>query len=155
MNSIITFIIYYPWSCFTVAAILLFCFVSLVRIGEQQVGVVVKRFALKNLKPGETLALNGEAGFQADTLPPGLHFGYWIWQYQVQRVPMLVVPQGELALIVARAGGAIPPERILGRMIDCNHFQDARAFLTHGGEKGRQLGVLTAGPTASIPRSSP
>ncbi len=145
MNSIITFIIHYPWSCFTVAAILLFCFVSLVRIGEQQVGVVVKRFALKNLKPGEMLALNGEAGFQADTLPPGLHFGYWIWQYQVQRVPMLVVPQGELALIVARAGGAIPPERILGRMIDCNHFQDARAFLTHGGEKGRQLGVLTAG----------
>lgn len=145
MNSIITFIIHYPWSCFTVAAILLFCFVSLVRIGEQQVGVVVKRFALKNLKPGEMLALNGEAGFQADTLPPGLHFGYWIWQYQVQRVPMLVVPQGELALIVARAGGAIPPERILGRMIDCNHFQDARTFLTHGGEKGRQLGVLTAG----------
>ena len=34
MNSIITFIIHYPWSCFTVAAILLFCFVSLVRIGE-------------------------------------------------------------------------------------------------------------------------
>lgn len=145
MNSIFTFIIQHPWSSLTVVAIGTFCFISLVRIGEQQVGVVVKRFALKNLKPGEMLALNGEAGYQADTLPPGLHFGYWIWQYQVQRVPMVVVPQGELALIVAKAGAAIPPERILGRMIDCDHFQDARRFLTDGGEKGRQLGVLTAG----------
>lgn len=145
MNTILTFILNHPWAFLTLACIGIFCFVSLVSIGENQVGVVIKRFAFKNLNPGEMLALNGEAGYQADTLPPGLHFGYWLWQYEVQRVPMLVVPQGELALIVARAGGAIPPERILGRMIDCDHFQDARRFLTKGGEKGRQLGVLTAG----------
>ncbi len=145
MNPLFIFILQHPWSFIIIGVIIAFCFVSLVRIGEQEVGVVIKRFALKNLKPGKMLALNGEAGFQADTLPPGLHFGYWIWQYQVQRVPMLVVPRGELALIVARAGDAIPPERILGRMVGCDHFQDARAFLTHGGEKGRQLGVLTAG----------
>jgi uncharacterized membrane protein YqiK len=145
MNAIFNFILNHPWVFLTLACIGIFCFVSLVSIGENQVGVVIKRFAFKNLKAGELLALNGEAGYQADTLPPGLHFGYWLWQYEVQRVPMLVVPQGELALIVARAGGAIPPERILGRMIDCDHFQDARRFLTCGGEKGRQLGVLTAG----------
>jgi uncharacterized membrane protein YqiK len=145
MNPLIQFIFDHPWSFLTLAAIATFSFVSLVRIGENQVGVIIKRFAFKNLKAGEMLALNGEAGYQADTLPPGLHFGYWLWQYEVQRVPMLVVPQGELALIVARAGRAIPPERILGRMIECDHFQDARRFLTAGGEKGRQLGVLTAG----------
>lgn len=145
MNPILNFILNHPWSFLTLASIAVFCFVSLVRIGENQVGVIIKRFAFKNLKPGEMLALNGEAGYQADTLPPGLHFGYWLWQYEVQRVPMLVVPQGELALIVSRAGAAITPERILGRMIDCDHFQDARRFLVGGGEKGRQLGVLTAG----------
>nr|WP_075090008.1 hypothetical protein [Verrucomicrobium spinosum] len=27
----------------------------------------------------------------------------------------------------------------------CNHFENARAFLAAGGEKGRQLAILTAG----------
>ena len=37
------------------------------------------------------------------------------------------------------------PERILGKVVDCDNFQDARKFLVNGGEKGRQLGILTAG----------
>src|SRR5206468_2220032 len=48
-------------------------------------------------------------------------------------------------LVVAADGAAIPAERILGRIVDCDNFQDARKFLTGGGEKGRQLGILTAG----------
>ena len=40
---------------------------------------------------------------------------------------------------------AIPAERILGKVVDCDNFQDARKFLVNGGEKGRQLGILTAG----------
>jgi uncharacterized membrane protein YqiK len=55
------------------------------------------------------------------------------------------VPQGEIALVLAKDGKSIPPERILGKVVDCEKFQDARAFLTNGGEKGRQLGILTAG----------
>lgn len=120
-------------------------FVSFVYIPENKIGIIVKRFAMKNLPPGDIIALNGEAGYQAETLPPGLHFGLWIWQYAVERVPLIRVPQGELALVVARAGASIPPSRILGRVVDCEYFQDANAFLKNGGEKGRQLGVLTAG----------
>src|SRR6185436_4745621 len=33
----------------------------------------------------------------------------------------------------------------LGRVIDCDNFQDARRFLLGSGEKGRQLAILTAG----------
>src|SRR5581483_9681309 len=29
--------------------------------------------------------------------------------------------------------------------VDCDNFQDARRFLTAGGEKGRQMGILTSG----------
>src|SRR5204862_2645457 len=29
--------------------------------------------------------------------------------------------------------------------VPCDNFQDARKFLANGGEKGRQLGILTAG----------
>lgn len=120
---------------------------GLVVIGERQVGIVIKRFAggNKSLPPGKLLALNGEPGYQADTLAPGWHFGYWSWMYSVQRVPVTVIPQGEIGLVVAADGAAVPPERILGKTVVCDNFQDARKFLTGGGEKGRQLAILTAG----------
>jgi uncharacterized membrane protein YqiK len=145
MNTLFNLMLTYWWATLILFFILLINVFGVVHIGEQQVGLVIKRFAMRSLPPGEIIALNGEAGYQADTLPPGLHFGYWKWQYSVQRVPMVVVPQGELALVVARTGSAIPPQRILGRVVKCDHFQDARAFLQNGGEKGRQLAVITAG----------
>jgi uncharacterized membrane protein YqiK len=114
-------------------------------IRERQVGIVVKRFASRSLEPGQLIALAGEAGYQADTLAPGIHFGFWVWQYRILKEPVTLVPQGEIALVVAAAGAPIPSERILARVVDCDNFQDARRFLTGGGEKGRQLGILTAG----------
>jgi uncharacterized membrane protein YqiK len=116
-----------------------------VLIRERQVGVIIKRFAARALAPGRFVALAGEAGYQADTLAPGLHFGYWRWQFRILKVPVTVVPQGEIALVLAADGAAIPSERILGRVVDSDNFQDARKFLANGGEKGRQLGLLTAG----------
>ncbi len=114
-------------------------------IRERAVGIVIKRFASRSLAPGRLIALEGEAGYQAEALAPGLHFGYWPWQYRLLKVPVVVVPQGEIALLLAADGAAIPAERILGKVVDCDKFQDARKFLLHGGEKGRQLGLLTAG----------
>ena len=116
-----------------------------VLIQERQVGIVVKRFGTRALPPGRFVALGGEAGYQADTLAPGLHFGYWRWQFRIVKVSVTVVPQGEIALVLAADGAPIPPERILGKVVDCDNFQDARKFLLNGGEKGRQLGILTAG----------
>ena len=130
----------------TIVAIPLF-FGGLVVIGEREVGVVVKKFTMsgKGLSPDRLIALNGEAGLQADTLAPGWHWGYWPWQYGVKKEQVVVVPQSEIALIVAADGSSIPSERILGTIVNCDNFQDARKFLTQGGEKGRQLGFLTAG----------
>lgn len=119
--------------------------VGLVIIREDQVGVVIKKFALRSLPAGQFIALNGEAGYQADTLPPGWRFGYWFWQFSVVKSHVVVVPQGEIALVVAAAGAPIPAERILGKVVACENFQDARRFLLGGGEKGRQLGILTGG----------
>ncbi len=118
---------------------------GIVVIREDHVGVVIKKFARRSLPAGQFIALEGEAGYQADTLPPGLHFGYGFWQFRVAKVPVVVVPQGEIACIVAAAGAPIPPERLLAKVVVCDNFQDARAFLHSGGEKGRQLGLLTAG----------
>ncbi|MBN3882440.1 MAG: flotillin family protein [Nostoc sp.] len=122
-------------------------FGGLVVIGEREVGIVVRKFTLsgRGLPAGSLIALNGEAGLQADTLAPGWHWGYWPWQYSVKKESVIVVPQGEIALIVAADGASNPPERILGKIVGCDNFQDARKFLTQGGEKGRQMGFLTAG----------
>src|SRR5581483_1975304 len=118
---------------------------GIVLIHERQVGIVVKKIGTRSLAPGRLVALDGEAGYQAATLAPGLHFRYWRWQYRIIKVPVTVVPQGEIALVLAADGAAIPAERILGKIVDCDNFQDARKFLVNGGEKGRQLGILTAG----------
>jgi uncharacterized membrane protein YqiK len=118
---------------------------GIVLIRERQVGVVVKRFGSRSLAPGHFIALEGESGYQADTLAPGLHFGYWPWQYRIQKAPVTMVPQGEIALVLAADGESIPSGRILGKVVDSDNFQDARRFLANGGEKGRQLGILTAG----------
>ena len=118
---------------------------GIVVIGELEVGVVAKKFARRSLAPGRLIALDGEAGYQADTLAPGWHFFLWPWQYAVTKEAVVIVPQGEIGLVVANGGEPIPPSHILAREIACDNFQDARAFLTTGGEKGRQIGLLTAG----------
>jgi uncharacterized membrane protein YqiK len=118
---------------------------GIVVIGELEVGIVAKKFARTSLGPGRLIALEGEAGLQADTLAPGWHFFLWPWQFAVTKEPVTVVPQGEIGLVVANGGAPIPPSHMLGRVVDCDDYQDARAFLTKGGEKGRQLGILTAG----------
>ncbi|WP_201321620.1 SPFH domain-containing protein [Pseudanabaena sp. lw0831] len=119
---------------------------GLIVVGEREVGIVVKKFSLKgDLPPGQLVALNGEAGYQADTLAPGWHFGFYPWQYGIRKESVIVVPQGEIGLIIANDGKSIPPDRILGKTVPCDNFQNSREFLLAGGEKGRQLGILTAG----------
>ncbi|MEZ4670416.1 MAG: SPFH domain-containing protein [Anaerolineae bacterium] len=120
-------------------------FTGLVVISERQVGIVIKRFSSKSLPADRLIALHGEAGYQAATLAPGWYFGYFPWMYSIKKVPVTVIPQGEIGLVVAADGDSIPAERILGKVVDCDDFQDARKFLTTGGERGRQLGILTAG----------
>src|ERR1041385_4090374 len=78
-------------------------------------------------------------------LPPGWHMGLWRRKFKVERVPLIDIAPGEIALVVAKDGAAIPAERVLAREVDCDKYQDAVRFLQEGGEKGRQLGILTAG----------
>lgn len=118
---------------------------GLIVIGEREVGIITKKFSAKSLPAGGLIALEGEAGLQADTLPPGWHFGYFPWQFNVQKESVIIIPQDEIGLIIANDGAAIPPNRILGKVVECENFQNTRQFLLNGGEKGRQLAVLTTG----------
>jgi uncharacterized membrane protein YqiK len=113
-------------------------------IAADESGLVVKRFG-PPLASGRIIAMQGEAGYQARLLSPGWHFGLWRWRYRVIKVPTTVVRPGDIALVVAADGAAIPSERVLAKSVPCNNYQDAEAFLTAGGERGRQIAFLTAG----------
>ncbi len=59
--------------------------------------------------------------------------------------PLVVVSEGKIGYVYARDGQPLPPTQTLGRTIDCNHFQDAAAFLREGGQRGRQRAFLREG----------
>src|SRR5689334_807013 len=67
-----------------VAGLLLLAWLSIRYIPNQQVGVVEKLWSRAGSVPeGSIIALDGEAGFQADLLRGGLHVGLWRWQYRL------------------------------------------------------------------------
>lgn len=123
-------------------------FFGLVIVPEDRIGLVTKQFVLfgkQELPEGRIIATNGEAGFQAQTLPPGVYFGKWMWQYSISFQPFIVIPTGKIGLVLAKDGKELETGNILGRKVDCDSFQDAEAFLRNGGRKGRQTAIIAPG----------
>jgi len=121
---------------------------SVVMVPNDSIGLVTKKFGVFgkiSLPDGAIVALQGEAGQQADTLAPGLHLWLWPWQYKVTMKKFLIVPPGQIGVVVARDGNPLPTGRIVGRHVDCDFFQDARAFIGNGGERGPQMTVIPPG----------
>jgi uncharacterized membrane protein YqiK len=119
-------------------------------IPNNRVGIIEKLWSAKgSVTEGRIIALNGEAGFQSDLLRGGLHFGLWRWQYRIHKVSLVTVPQGKIGYVYARDGQPLEPSQTLGRVVHCNNFQDARAFLAEGdgevGQRGRQRAILREG----------
>lgn len=150
MTSILDF----WWVFLLVLSIVLYKFVlrvffGMVIVPEDKIGLVTKKFVLfgadKSLPDGRIIATKGEAGFQAQTLAPGLYWGMWIWQFSVDMTPFTIIPEGKIGLVLSKDGKEIPTGRILARKVDSDNFQDATAFLTNGGQKGRQSAFITTG----------
>jgi uncharacterized membrane protein YqiK len=122
---------------------------GMVIVAEDKIGLVTKKWVLfgshKELPPGRIIAVEGEAGFQAHALAPGIYFGFWPWQYEIKMQPLTIIPQGKVGLLVAKDGNELEIGRILARKVDCDSYQDAVAFIKNGGRKGRQSGMLYAG----------
>jgi uncharacterized membrane protein YqiK len=125
-------------------------------IANDRVGIVEKLWSLSGSVPeGHIIALDGEAGFQAEVLRGGVHFGLWRWQYRIHKVALVTVPQGKIGYVYARDGETLLPSETLGKSIDCNNFQDARHFLCGQptapdheavrGQRGRQRAILREG----------
>ncbi|MDQ5930786.1 MAG: hypothetical protein QG594_2575 [Bacteroidota bacterium] len=124
-------------------------FFGMVIVPEDKIGLVTKKFVLfgadKSLPDGRIIATKGEAGYQGQTLAPGLYWAMWIWQYSVDMTAFTIIPEGKIGLVLSKDGKEIPTGRILARKVPCDNFQDATAFLNNGGQKGRQTAFITTG----------
>ncbi len=115
-------------------------------IPHDRVGVVEKWWSSRgSLGEGRILALGGEAGFQAEILRGGAHGGFFPWQYRIHQMPLVTVGEGQIGYVYARDGQPLQPMHTLGVTVPCNYYQDARAFLTGGGQRGRQRAILREG----------
>jgi uncharacterized membrane protein YqiK len=153
LTSVLRTLIGFWWLLPIVLALLsyryIFRLLGVVIIPQDSLGVVNKRFVLfgkhRALPDGRIIALIGEAGIQADTLAPGIHSGYWPWQYQIEVEKFTNIPEDKIGVVESRDGLPLAAGRVLGRKIDCDSFQDARRFLTSGGERGPQIAIIPPG----------
>ena len=116
-------------------------------IGNSRVAVVEKLWSPSGSIKGGLIALNGEAGFQPDVLRGGLHF-FAPFQYRLHIQSLVTIPQGRIGYIFARDGRPLAADQALAANPQDTDYQDARAFLQAGGQKGPQRRILREGAYA-------
>lgn len=143
-----------PESYSTAASILLALAIiilpSLKIIGPTEVGLVMKRFGFRKLSEDNPIAFNGEAGFQADLLMPGLRFKLWIL-YKVGKFPWVQIPAGEIGVVIAQVGAPLPiGAKSAVYKPEFGNFANLKAFVENGGQKGVQRPVLPPGTLVPV-----
>src|SRR5882724_8586901 len=130
--------------------VLVVAYQSINQIGPTEVGLVSKRFGLKKLKDDSPIAFHGEAGYQAELLMPGLRFKFWPL-FGVRKFPWVQVPAGQIAVVIAQVGTALPIGAKSGHFKpEFGNFSNLDAFINGGGEKGVQRPVLPPGTLVPI-----
>ena len=130
-----------------VAALLVFASGSVRYISNNRIAIVEKLWSPTGSVKRGLIALNGEAGYQPDVLRGGLHI-LFPFQYHLHIQPLVTIPQGRIGYIFARDGASLLAGQTLASNASVADFQDARTFLTGGGQKGPQRSVLREGAYA-------
>lgn len=113
-------------------------------IGANEVGLVNKRLG-RRLKGDQAIAFDGEAGYQARLLMPGLRFKLWP-VYSVTKHPWVQVNPGEIGVVIAQLGAPLPiGAKSAAYKPVFGNFTDLTTFLAEGGQKGIQRPVLPPG----------
>jgi uncharacterized membrane protein YqiK len=117
-------------------------------VGENDAGIVIRNIG-SALPAGQIIATKGEAGPQAQVLPPGWHPWLWPFAYDIEIEPVVEIAKGEVGLLTTTDGQPLPPGEIYAPEWSEADFQkmlQAQHFLGKGGGyKGPQASVLTPG----------
>jgi len=121
-------------------------------VQDNQAGLVLRKFGA-DLPTDRIIATQGEKGPQAEVLPPGWHFGYWPWLFDLEPVDTIDIPGGNLGVITAKDGEQMPPDTVYAPEWKEDRMRNAQYFLTEGGGiRGPQLTVLKPGEYRYNPR---
>src|SRR5262249_13286152 len=123
---------------------LMLLYSSFVYVPNSRVGVRGRLWAGKGSVAHGLMALKGEAGYVPDLLRGGFHF-LFPFQYRVHKTNLVTVPQGEIGYVFARDGKPLDHGQSLANNGAADDFEDVRAFLAAGGQKGPQRKVLREG----------
>jgi uncharacterized membrane protein YqiK len=116
-------------------------------IPNDRIGVIEKRWSFGGSVKSGFIPLGGEAGFQPEILRGGLHYLMPL-QYRVHKMPLVTIPQGRIGYVFARDGRALGATQTLAANTPATNFQDVRAFLGSGGQRGPQRTILREGTYA-------
>ncbi|NTW29114.1 MAG: flotillin family protein [Coriobacteriia bacterium] len=116
-------------------------------IRNDKVGVVEKWWSAKGSLKDAIIALNGQAGYQPDVLRGGIHFRTPL-MYRVHVMPLVTISQGKIAYVFARDGVPLTPGQTLGKVVPGNSFENVKAFMQGGGQRGPQRQILREGTYA-------
>jgi uncharacterized membrane protein YqiK len=132
-----------------VVLFLFWVFRSFHSIGPAEVGLVTKRIG-RNMEGEQLVALNGEAGYQASLLMPGMRFKLWPI-YSVERYPWVQVPPDHVGIVIAQVGESLPTgAKSATYKPEFGSFADIKTFLAHGGQRGVQRPVMPPGTTVPV-----
>lgn len=114
-------------------------------IPNNKIAIVEKWWSSKGSLNEQIIALNGEAGYQPVVLRGGIHFKTPL-MYKLHICPLVTISQGQIAYVFARDGKPLEPIQTLGAVIkEANNFQDVKAFIENGGQRGPQRGIIREG----------
>jgi len=116
-------------------------------IRSDKVAVVEKWWSARGSLKDAIISLHGEAGYQPNVLRGGIHFRTPL-MYRVHVMPLVTISQGKIGYIFARDGVPLQPGQTLAKVVPGNTFEDVKAFMEAGGQRGPQRQILREGTYA-------
>lgn len=144
-------------SGFTIFGVILLLLVTVVlylllknkiEIEKDHIGIVyIKRQInpFTKSQPVGQISNNGSAGYVPTILPPDVFYKYHPFYYEILQVPMIDISHDSIGLVETPYGENVPSNQGLGKVVQCNNFQDAEAFFSTGGQRGPQMQILDEG----------
>jgi len=127
-----------------VALYLVYASRVIVFISNDSMGIIEKIWSLRGSVREGFISLDGSAGFQPAVLRGGIHF-FTPFQYRIHIKSLPTVPQGTIGYVFARSGQPLHPGQALASLPENVSFEDVRAFIEGGGQRGPQRQILREG----------